>query len=77
VRNPSFELEQLLAEAEVEETCRKFKPSLNSFEGRGSKKTRSCWFCKSRQHNPNECPKIAARKAAGTWEERPPRKQQS
>jgi hypothetical protein len=78
VRNPSFKLEQLLAEAEVEESCRKFvKPTFNSFENRGKVKVRRCWYCKSLQHNPNDCPKIAQRKAAGTWEERPPRKQRS
>jgi hypothetical protein len=77
VRNPSSELEQLLAEAKVEETCRKLEPNLNSLEGGGSKKKRSCWLCKIRQHNPNECRKNVARKADCSWEERPPRKQQS
>lgn len=31
----------------------------------------SCWFCRSKEHVADDCPKIAARKAAGTWEERP------
>lgn len=34
------------------------------------KKQKFCFFCKSREHSHDSCPKIAAKKAAGTWEDR-------
>lgn len=35
------------------------------------KKQKFCFFCKSREHSHESCPRIAAKKAAGTWEDRP------
>jgi hypothetical protein len=74
-RDPSLTLTQLLHEAEVEETQQKSvraRPGLNSFQHKQtlqhSPKSRwTCFFCRSNSHTHQTCPKIAARKAAGTW----------
>lgn len=44
-------------------------PAINAFAARKNK-SKFCYFCKSREHTGDTCPKIAARKAAGTWEDR-------
>lgn len=41
--------------------------------GPSTSKAKYCFYCPSaRNHTPEECRRIAARKAAGTWEEKPP-----
>lgn len=49
-------------------------PNLNAINA-GAHKGKSsdrpwCFFCRSSTHNPEQCRKIAARKAAGTWKEK-------
>jgi len=76
-RKSSLTLEELYIEAEMEETALKptfsqtSQPKLKGFQQRS--KGTFCYFCESRAHTAATCPKIAAKKAAGTWEERPPR----
>ena len=49
-------------------------PALNAIGHRNSsnaKYSKRCWFCKSTDHIADACPKIAAKKAAGTWKDLP------
>jgi hypothetical protein len=74
IRNPDLTLVELLEEAELEEKHDKRKrktkpvPQLNSIDS----KTKRCYFCKG-AHDPKDCKKIAAKKAAGTWVDKPKR----
>jgi hypothetical protein len=71
-REPSLTLPQLLHEAEIEESQSvKPKPRFQGMHGK-PKARWTCYFCKSNTHTAQTCPKIAARKEAGTWQERPP-----
>lgn len=85
IRHPGLTLDDLLREAETEEKLRRVKPqqpatrpALNAVDAdtkpTGQKSKFKCFYCRSNSHPHSECRKIAARKAAGTWEERPPRK---
>jgi hypothetical protein len=35
----------------------------------GTPKKRYCWYCKSHTHSFEKCRRVAARRAAGTWQE--------
>jgi hypothetical protein len=77
-RNPKMSLEDILHEAENEERINKPtlvpKPALramNAHDGAKKKKIWKCFFCRSDEHHHTNCKKIARRKAAGTWEDRP------
>jgi hypothetical protein len=75
-RNLQFTLEQLFTEALTEESHLRPGPS-NKPEYKGidgpKPQQKKCWFCRAIGHTGDNCPKIAARKAKGTWEDRPPR----
>jgi hypothetical protein len=72
IRNPDLTLVELLEEAEFEERHAKRKhkaqpePHLNSVDSNGL----HCFFCKG-SHDPKDCRKIAAKKAANTWVDKP------
>ena len=86
--DPDLTLPQLVKLAEPEDKSSPSTPSaaavaaaLRSLNVNSKQTTMSkyCFYCgpkKGRGHTPEECRGIAARKAAGTWEERPvpPRK---
>jgi hypothetical protein len=76
IRNPDLTLVELLEEAELEKKHAKLKrkpkpgpPALNGMHYKG----KQCFFCKG-LHDAKDCPKIAARKAAGTWVDKPPKR---
>lgn len=74
VRNPDMSLEELFQEAKLEEKLAKRKPRQNTTPHiRGVDTKPKCYFCKE-PHLARDCPKIAAKKAAGTWKEHPPKK---
>ena len=73
VRNPEMTVEDLFQEAKLEETFAKRKPKpYTKPQLRGVNTTTKCFFCKG-PHNARDCPKIAAKKAVGSWEERAPK----
>jgi hypothetical protein len=76
IRNPDFTLEDLFREAVLEEKHakrkRKAKPVPPTFNALDHK-TKWCYFCKGK-HDPKDCPKIAAKKAKGTWADKPPKR---
>jgi hypothetical protein len=76
IRTPDLTLDELFREAVLEEKHVKRKrkekqvpPSVNSVDH----KTKWCYFCKGK-HDPKDCPKIAAKKAKGTWADKPPKR---
>ena len=89
--DPDLTLPQLVKLAEPEDKSSPSTPSaaavaaaLRSLNVNSKQTTMSkyCFYCgpkKGRGHTPEECRGIAARKAAGTWEERPvpPRKERA
>lgn len=85
-RHPGLSLYDVMQEALMEERQlprkTRVRPTINAMDGRGAgrghgrgrgKRTGelSCGFCGSTEHTWDHCPKIAKRKAAGTWEDRP------
>lgn len=84
-RYPEFTLEDLMNEAEMEEKTFKpptipkptgITPQLKGFQGKGKynnkpKQRFACFWCKTNEHTHTSCPKIAAKRADGTWEDRP------
>ena len=75
ITDPDLTLPQLVHLAELEDRSsalfRKFsftpkQAPVSGTTGDG----KHCFFCKKAGHWPSECRKMAARKAAGTWEER-------
>jgi hypothetical protein len=73
VRNPDWTLDDLFREAKLEEMHAQRKPkprnqvpALNALNT-GAKR---CFFCKGAREA-NDCPKIAAKKAAGLWVDKP------
>lgn len=70
IRDTSLTMEQLFTEAETEETVqRPMRPFFRQLQTKGK---RSCFFCQSKEHEGKNCPKIAKKKANGTWKEKPP-----
>ena len=79
-RAPNISLVDVVSEAEMEEKANPLsKPAtvpqlngINSQKGKKPKKPRyRCFYCRNDDHSHQRCPKIAARRAAGTWEDRP------
>jgi hypothetical protein len=77
IRNPDFTLEDLYREALLEEKLSKCKhngrptpPALHAID----ETPKRCFFCKG-NHQPKDCPKIAAKKAKGIWKEMPRKNQ--
>jgi hypothetical protein len=69
IRDTSLTLEQLYVEAETEETVqRPVKPWVRQMQAKGRT---LCFFCKSKDHDGKNCPKIAKKKA-DAWKEKPP-----
>lgn len=78
-RNPEYELDDLLQEAELFEKVNKSSqrnprnPTFNGIQGqKGGRYANGCFFCKSFTHSDKDCKKIAARKAKGTWVDKKP-----
>ena len=75
IEQVSLDRHQLVNLASTFETAdrimRSSKPALHAFQAKPSFKR--CWFCKKPGHTADTCRKIAARKAAGTWKESPPK----
>lgn len=72
-RDSSLSLEQGDAEAEMEESL--LKPTFLPFvRGSTGYSGRICLYYSSKEHLAKDCPKIAARKRNGTWEDGPPKK---
>lgn len=86
ISEPHLSLPQLVKLAELEDkpvAVAGAAAALRAFQfnrqgrtgGASTSKDKFCFYCpKSRNHTHEECRRIAARKAAGTWEERPPPK---
>jgi hypothetical protein len=74
-RNSSLSLEQLYSEAEMEESLLKpvNRPIVRGIKGNQRQPRRKCFFCRSIEHLGKDCPKIAAKKRDGTWQDKPSR----
>jgi hypothetical protein len=84
ISEPNLSLPQLVKLAELEDkpiAVASAAAALRAFQfdkkqgSASNSKDKFCFYCpKSRNHTHEECRRIAARKAAGTWQERPPPK---
>ena len=73
VRIPEMTVQDLFQEAKLENKLAKRKPKpYTKPQQRGVNTTTKCFFCEG-PHNARDCPKTAAKKPAGTWEERAPK----
>lgn len=84
ITDPELRLPSLVKLAELEDhkspapSFRRFhfkdRKSYSDQQSSGASTSKYCFYCSKKGHNPAECRGIAARKAAGTWEEREPPK---